>query len=168
MGVKGQLPNWKFKLTVLRHYRSVYQMSAALLGDDAEAEDVTQETFTRYWQDGDSVEQPKHWLMRVARNNCIDRLRRSARIFYEEDQNLPSLTDGRDATACLETEEQEDAVRKAIAQLPEPQRSIVIFFGLRGMSGADCAQILELSTNQVKVYLHRARKRLSEIMEDEI
>ena len=167
MGVKGRLPNWKFKLTVLQHYASVYQMSAALLGDEAEAEDVTQETFTRYWQDGDSVERPKHWLLRVARNNCIDRLRRSSRVFYEDEQDLPSLSDGRDAAACLESAEQEEAVRNAIAMLPEPQRSIVIFFGLRGMSGADCAQILDLSTNQVKVYLHRARKRLSEIMEDE-
>lgn len=141
-------------------------MSAALLGDAAEAEDVTQETFTRYWQDGDSVEQPKHWLMRVARNNCIDRLRRSSRLRYEDDQDLPSLSDGRDAVSQLEGEEQLAALRAAIASLPEPQRSIVIFFGIRGMSGADCARALNLSTNQVKVYLHRARRRLTQIMEE--
>lgn len=141
-------------------------MSAALLGDSAEAEDVTQETFTRFWQDGNSVEQPKHWLMRVARNNCIDRLRRSSRVRYEDDQELPCLSDDRDAVAELVGQEQQAALRAAIASLPEPQRSIVIFFAIRGMSGADCARALNLSTNQVKVYLHRARQRLGEIMEE--
>lgn len=141
-------------------------MSAALLGDAAEAEDVTQETFTRFWQDGASINEPKHWLMRVARNGCIDRLRRSSRIQYQDDQDLPVVHDDCDAALRLENEEQEAALRKAIAALPEPQRSIVIFFGLRGMSGAECARILNLSTNQVKVYLHRARQRLSRIMEE--
>lgn len=141
-------------------------MSAALLGDAAEAEDVTQETFTRYWQDGDSVAQPKHWLMRVARNNCIDRLRRSSRMRCVSDADLASVSDGQDTATQLEGREQEEALRKAVAMLPEPQRSIVIFFAIRGLSGADCAHILGLSTNQVKVYLHRARQRLTQIMEE--
>jgi RNA polymerase sigma-70 factor, ECF subfamily len=166
MSVKGQLPSLKFKLTVLQNYRSVYQMAAALLGDTMEAEDVTQETFTRYWQEGDSIEQPKHWLMRVARNNCIDRIRRSARIQYRENDEMPILSDDCDAALQLENEEQEATLRKGIAALPEPQRSIVILFGIRGMSGADCARVLDLSTNQVKVYLHRARQRLARFMEE--
>lgn len=166
MSVKGQLPGWKFKLTVLQSYRSVYQMAAGLLGDAMEAEDVTQETFTRYWQEGDSVEQPKHWLMRVARNNCIDRIRKASRIRYHDDQDLPILHDDCDAARQLESAEQEATLQSAIAGLPEPQRSIVILFAIRGISGADCARILGLSTNQVKVYLHRARKRLAGIMEE--
>lgn len=142
-------------------------MAAGLLGDATEAEDVTQETFTRYWQEGDSVEQPKHWLMRVARNNCIDRIRRASRIQYHDDQALPVPHDDCDAAMQLEHAEQETTLHNAIADLPEPQRSIVILFAIRGMSGADCARVLGLSTNQVKVYLHRARKRLAGIMEQQ-
>ena len=141
-------------------------MSAALLGDPAEAEDVTQETFTRYWLDGDSVEQPKHWLMRVARNNCIDRLRRSSRIQYEDHHELEMPHDNCDAARRLELEQEQAALQDAIAALPEPQRSIVILFGIRGYSGADCARILNLSTNQVKVYLYRARQRLGRALEE--
>ncbi|HLF12245.1 MAG TPA: sigma-70 region 4 domain-containing protein [Gammaproteobacteria bacterium] len=47
-----------------------------------------------------------------------------------------------------------------VDMLPEPQRSLIVLFDLQGVDGATCARILDLSVNQVKVYLHRARRRL--------
>lgn len=156
----GNLPQWKFRLGVERHYRLVYQTAAGLLRDPAEAEDVTQETFTQYWQHGAEAEHTKAWLLRVARNRCLDRLRRRTRIEYREPENLPEPADHRDALVSLELDEMTQRLRCAVASLPEPQRSIVMLFSLQGMSGKDCAQALGLSVNQVKVYLHRARAHL--------
>ena len=49
--------------------------------------------------------------------------------------------------------------------LPEPQRSLLVMFDVQGHDGATCARVLGLNVNQVKVYLHRARRRLREQME---
>ena len=156
----GILTQQKFRLAVDRHYRLVYQVAAGLLGDAAEAEDVTQETFTQYWQHGGEAEHTKAWLIRVARNRCLDRLRRRHRLEYREPETLPETPDHRDALAVAEFDELTEQLRCAVDSLPEPQRSIVLLFSLNGMSGKECAEALGISVNQVKVYLHRARTRL--------
>ena len=147
-----------FRVTVLRHYRTVYRMAAALLNDAAEAEDVTQEAFTRYWQIGERIEKPKHWLLRVARNLCLDRIRKSGRELDGHD--VEAAADHRAPDWHYEQTELSRALEELISALPEPQRSLIVLFDVRGFSGADCAAILGLNENQVKVYLHRARRRL--------
>ncbi len=161
----GRLPQKKFRLEVERYYSLVYQVAAGLLRDSAEAEDVTQETFTQYWQHGGDAEHTKAWLIRVARNRCLDRLRRRNRIDYREPEALPEPADHRDALLSVELDEQTEHLRSAVEALPEPQRSIVLLFSLKGLSGKDCAEVLGLSVTQVKVYLHRARARLRAHME---
>ena len=156
----GLLQQRRFRKAVDEHYRLVYQTAAGLLRDPAEAEDVTQETFTQYWQHGDGTRHTKAWLLRVARNRCLDRLRRRARLEYREPSMLPEAPDLRDSLVDLELSEMTQKVRRAVEALPEPQRSIVVLFSLQGMSGRDCAEVLGLTVNQVKVYLHRARNRL--------
>jgi RNA polymerase sigma-70 factor (ECF subfamily) len=163
----GKISQLSYQIVVQRHYRKVFQVANALLNDRAEAEDVTQDTFTKFWQDGDSILNAKHWLLRVTRNECLDRLRKSARVDYVEDDQLPTVADHRDAVWHLHESEQNSRLHRAIANLPEPQRSLIVLFSLRGLSGADCARVLELNENQVKVYLHRARARLRELMECE-
>lgn len=157
-GEGSSISAMSFRITVLRHYRAVYRMGAALLNDASEAEDVTQEAFARYWQHGQTVEKPRHWLMRVARNLCLDRLRKGVREISNLDAAEPAET--HDPDWHYEQTELGAMLKAEIAKLPEPQRSLIVLFDLRGMSGAACAEILELSENQVKVYLHRARRRL--------
>ncbi len=161
----GKLTHREFQAAVDRHYRLVFQLSAGLLGDPAEAEDVTQETFTQFWQYGDDANYPRAWLIRVARNRCLDRLRRQHRIDYREPESLPEPADHRDALAVVELDEMTQRLRCAVDALPEPQRSIVLLFSIKGMSGRDCAEALGITVNQVKVYLHRARARLREQMD---
>jgi RNA polymerase sigma-70 factor (ECF subfamily) len=158
----GKLTQSEFKAAVDRHYRLVYQLSAGLLSDPAEAQDVTQEAFTQFWQYGADAEHPKAWLIRVARNRCLDRLRRQHRLDYREPESLPEPTEYQDSLAIIELDETTERLRCAVDSLPEPQRSIVLLFSLKGMSGKDCAAALGLTVNQVKVYLHRARARLRE------
>jgi RNA polymerase sigma-70 factor (ECF subfamily) len=162
----GRLPQHRFRLEVERHYRLVYQVAVGLLRDSAEAEDVTQETFTQYWQHGGDAEHTKAWLLRVARNRCLDRLRRRKRIEYREPEAIPETSDGRDTLRNLELDEETEQLQRAVEALPEPQRSIVLLFSLKGLSGKECAEVLGLSVTQVKVYLHRARTRLRNHMEN--
>ena len=162
----GSPSAWRYRLTAVRHYRGVYGLARALLGDAAEAEDVTQETFIRYWQHGATVRRPREWLMQVARNGCLDRLRRSGRFVATPDDELPETRDERDPGWHYEQRELADRLGRAIAGLGEPQKSLVLLFDVQGMSMDECARVIGINVNQVKVYLHRARRRLRLELED--
>ncbi len=156
----GPLAAWRFRLAVLKYDKLVYRFARAMLRDDREAEDVAQEAFLRYWQLGASVQRPREWLLRVVRNACLDRLRRSGRLVSSENEALSEPADDRDPVWHYQREELATQLRGLVGTLPEPQRSLVLLFDMQGIDARGCADILGLSVNQVKVYLHRARKRL--------
>ncbi|GAB4198085.1 MAG: sigma-70 family RNA polymerase sigma factor [Wenzhouxiangellaceae bacterium] len=149
-----------FRLVMLRHHRQVFRLAVGLLRDEREAEDACQEAFLRYWQHRQRVEQPRLWLLRVVRNECLSRLRRHSRAVVESGIEVAEPADDRDPSWHQQQGELSQQLQRAIDSLPEPQRSLVLMFDVQGIDGASCARILELSINQVKVYLHRARKRL--------
>ena len=159
------MSSWSFRLAVLMHDRAVYRLAAALLRDSREAEDVTQEVFLSYWQHGEKVERPREWLLRVARNACLSRFRRSGRVVVQDPVELPEISDGRDPAWHYEQNELAGELRKLVDVLPEPLRSLLVMFDVQGMDGASCARVLGLNANQVKVYLHRARRKLREQLE---
>ena len=156
---------WRFRLAVLLHDRVVFRTAAALLRDAREAEDVTQEAFLVFWQQGAHVERPREWLLRVARNACFDRLRRRGRLLSEAQVALPEPSEDRDPAWHYEQNELATELRALVDKLPEPQRSLIVLFDVQGLDGATCARILDLNVNQVKVYLHRARRRLRQQLE---
>jgi RNA polymerase sigma-70 factor (ECF subfamily) len=155
----------RFRLAVLLHDRAVFRVAAAMLRDSREAEDVTQEVFLSYWQHGEIVERPREWLLQVARNACVNRLRRSGRVVIKEPDQIPEQADGRDPGWHYEQQELARQLRALVDTLPEPQRSLLVMFDMQGMDGAACARVLGLNINQVKVYLHRARRKLREQLE---
>ena len=164
----GGLSGFKLRLAVLRYGCIVYRVAHLLLGDRHEAEDVSQEAFLRYWQHGNGVERPKEWLLAVTRNACLDRLRRARPLVSTDASTDETLGPSEDRDPLWHAEQAElgGRLREHIARLPEPQRSLVILFDVNGVDGASCARILGLSTNQVKVYLHRARRRLRRALEE--
>ena len=161
------MPTLTYRLAVLRHYRRVYELAAGLLRGQAEAEDVTQEVFLEYWQRGSSVRRPREWMLTVARNRCMDRLRRSGRFVSEEDAGAPEPTEDRGPAWHYDHDALAERLERHIASLPEPQRSLVLLFDMQGLSGEECARVVGINVNQVKVYLHRARRRLRTRMESE-
>jgi RNA polymerase sigma-70 factor, ECF subfamily len=164
-GGNGVMSAWRFRLAVLMHDRVVFRVAAALLRDSREAEDVTQEVFLSYWQYGAGVERPREWLLRVARNACLNRFRRSGRVVNCDPAELPDISDGRDPEWHYEQHELAIEMRALVDTLPEPQRSLLVMFDMQGLDGATCARVLGLNANQVKVYLHRARRKLREQLE---
>ena len=157
---------WRFRLAMLQHHRTVYQVCYSLLGDAHEAEDVTQEAFLRYWQLSSEVRGAKAWLITVARNKCFDRLRSAKRLVDVDPEFFEQQAEERDAEWHANQAETSSRLRALIDALPEPQKSLIVLFDVQGMTGAECAEILGLNINQVKVYLHRARRRLRLALEE--
>ena len=155
----------QLKLAVLRHHRLVYRVAYSLLMDTHEAEDVTQEAFMRLWQHGGAVRARREWLLTVARNACLDRLRKARGTLVGLPTGLELASEDHGPARQAEQRELAQRLRVLIGALPEPQRSLLVLFDVHGLDGAACARILGLNVNQVKVYLHRARQRLRHELE---
>lgn len=139
-----------------------------LCGDVVLAEELTQEVFVRAAASlllfrGDSA--VSTWLFRIARNTYLswaDR-QRDAEIDTEEFHALPDQrSDGNPETQLLQRE-QRATIRRAMAMLPEKQRTMLLLRDLQGLSYAEIAAVLELSLAAVKVNLHRARLSFRQI-----
>lgn len=160
------MKNLKFNTLVRLYENEVYSLALYLLKDRGEAEDMAQEVYIKLWENLAQVEftRAKLWLMRVARNACLDRLRRRTleREFLQQatvDQPSQSTVD------VLVSEQRTSLVQDAIGGLDEPYRSLIILRDIHQHSYQDIAHMLELSLDQVKVYLYRARQQLKTILD---
>lgn len=146
----------------------LHRFAARLLSDPAEAEDVTQESFTRLWRmlgDGSGGEAPRApvrpWLYRTARNLCIDRLRRRGRLVEETAARAETTQDPAPTPEAVTAEREAAAdLHRAIEGLPERQRSALLLVHIEGLSGRETAAILDASEEAVESLLARARRSL--------
>lgn len=136
------------------------------------AEDICQEAFIRFY-DKDitfpSMEDAKFWLIRVTKNLAINQIKRKARetASIERIKKAPVLTGYRDGAAELILNESQSAVRKAIAQLPEIYRTVIVLREFGDLDYKSIAKVLEISESNVKVRVHRARKELEVLLNRE-
>lgn len=141
------------------------RFAARMLGDLAEAEDVTQEAMLRLWrmapdwQDGGA--QPATWVFRVAANLCTDRLRRR-RPVQEASPDLPDT--GRTQEANLMEAARVRALETALQELPERQRQAVILRHLEGLSNPDIAAIMMVGVEAVESLTARGKRNLAAIL----
>jgi len=154
--------------------RSIYFLLYSLLKNEAEAEDVAQETVIKVYQNldkfrGDS--QFRTWVLSIARNEGLGRLRkitnrREDSLDAETDEQTGDytpaiLTSWREIPAeALEQKELGSLLRKAIEGLPEIYRNVVLLRDIEEFDIRESAAVLGISEASVKVRLHRARALL--------
>jgi RNA polymerase sigma-70 factor (ECF subfamily) len=157
----------KFRSLVKKHEHQVYTLGVYLLRDRSEAEDVAQETYMKLWNNLDNIdnERAAAWLMKVTRNACLDRLRKRRPETEVTDYHL-GTDQVQEPAEAFEQEQLGSWLRGAIANLKEPYRSLVVLRDVQQNSYRDVAQALELSLDQVKVYLHRARRQLRDNLQE--
>src|SRR5439155_1227867 len=133
-------------------------------------EEVAQEVFLRVYRTvaafrGDA--KLSTWLYAIASRLCLNRLASSdRRVTREGDETLTRLASG-DATPVdeLERSELEATLHRAIAELPEERRNVVVLRDLEGLSYEEIAAALDLELGTVRSRLHRARMDLKEKLE---
>jgi RNA polymerase sigma-70 factor, ECF subfamily len=163
-----------FQELVETHQHRVVGTCARMLGDDAEAEDVAQQVFIRIWKSAARWEPSAKfttWMYTILRNLVFNECRRRARhparsldAVQEEGEQPQQFEDSSvkaPNTLLLEIEMQE-AVARAIEELPETQRMAVILRRYQDVSYEEIAEVLELTVPAVKSVLFRARTELRE------
>lgn len=140
-----------------------------MLRDEAEAEDVVQETFIRLWRFAPDWKPGKArlstWMHRVALNLCYDRLRKSRPVYEEEPPDLPD--DAASPAQSLHDSELASRVQTAIQALPPRQRAAIALCHYQDMSNIEAASVLEVSVEAVESLLARARRALKAALRPE-
>jgi RNA polymerase sigma-70 factor (ECF subfamily) len=166
-----------FSELVQRYQGALYNFGMKMCGDTQDAEDLVQETFLNVFKylDGFRHETKfKNWLYRIATSTCIKKRRRSKYAPERElslDEFLPSDEAAVEhqtptwATLPLDqvlNEELGRTLQDAILTLPDKYRVVLVLRDIEGFSTEESAHILNLSSPNIKVRLHRARLFLRE------
>jgi len=159
-----------FEELVMTYQHRVFGVALRMLGNPAEAEEVAQEAFVRAHRAlgefrGDA--KLSTWLYAITSRLCLNRLATGERRMARQGEDaLLRLSDaGPRPDAALERRELEAALGRAIAELPEDRRIVVVLRDVEGLSYEEIAQVLELTLGTVRSRLHRARADLKEKLE---
>jgi len=147
--------------SLLDEYRDkVFRLACSLLGNEASAEDATQEVFLKIWKAlpgfrGQSS--VSTWIYAIARNTCLSRRRmEGARRTFSLDEARAAEIPSHEHPAGSGAD-----VRSLIDRLPSKYRGVLVLFYLEDRSYQQVALALDLPMGTVKTFLHRAKKELA-------
>jgi RNA polymerase sigma-70 factor (ECF subfamily) len=160
----------------VEHFRAkIFQYSWLMCGHREDAEEVSQETLLKVFENFGQLRQPERvraWVLRIAKNFCLMKRRRSQFAPAQElslDEYMPAL-DGNGGHVKLQIADwsslPEDrmlraelrrVLDKAVAGLPEMYRAVILLRDVEELSTDEAAQVLDLSADAIKTRLHRAR-----------
>ena len=162
----------------------IFQYSWLMCGHREDAEEVAQETLLKVFESAEQLREPekiRSWVFRIAKNACLMKRRKSIFAPSRElslDEFMPSkhqdgeqvrieiadwsaLPDGK----ALQSEMRE-LLEKAIRELPEVFRSVILLRDMEELSTQETAQILDVSDDVVKTRLHRARLAIRQRLDE--
>ncbi len=169
-----------YETLVRRHGPRMLAVARRFLGQEQDAQDAVQEAFLSAFKSIDRVEEGSRlgtWLHRIVVNAALMRIRkRNRRPERPIDDLLPSFKDdGHMAEraapwavtvdTAVNQRETREVVRRAIDQLPDSYRTILLLRDIEDHSTEETAELLEITPGAVKVRLHRARQALRTLLD---
>jgi RNA polymerase sigma factor (sigma-70 family) len=149
------------------HVADVYRYAYAVLGNHADAEDVTQTTFLnayRALEQGVKPRKPTNWLLTIASNAIKQRFR--------QEQSRPRQVELDDRIAHAEADDEDGPsvgeLLTALSKIPPQQRQAIVLREFEGRSYAEIAEILGVTTSALETLLFRARRSLAEELEHQL
>ncbi|BBD07109.1 RNA polymerase sigma factor [Desulfovibrio ferrophilus] len=153
-----------FRELLERHQGSVHGFAFRFLGDAHEAADVAQETFLRIFTNAATYTPGtsfRAWAMRIARNLCLDYVRKKKPLLVEQ---LPEQPDHDTPMHAAIRQETADALAQAVRRLPESQRTALILRHNEGLRYDEIAMAMDVTVSAVESLLVRARKALRSVL----
>ena len=158
-----------FEVIMRRYNQRIYRVTRSILGNDGEAEEVTQEAYVRSYMhlnQFDGRAKFSTWLTKIAVHEALARRNKRQR-FVEIDAMSGSMEGGMSLESKLPSPEQDVLTQSlrvileaAIDRLPETYRSVFMLRDVEQMDTLETAECLDISEGSVKTRLHRARALL--------
>ena len=165
-----------FEIVMRRYNQRLYRVARAILRNDGEAEDVMQDAYVRAYEHlGQFAGRARFstWLTRIAVHEALARQNRGTRF-----QELEPMTEGEgdpmDRFASLAPDPERQAsnseirslLEEAVEGLPDAYRAVFILRDVENMSTTEAADALEITEENVKIRLHRAKALLRKSLYD--
>jgi RNA polymerase sigma-70 factor (ECF subfamily) len=163
-----------YKFLVQKHKSLVFSIALKVLGNREDAEEIAQDTFVKAYQSLSSFEKKSKfstWLYRIAYNAAISRTRKKKPEFVGMDDYVLTNYTTDEISKGIEKYEETDRIRlveNALKRLPEEDNLLVTLFYKAEHSIEDISSITGLSESNVKVRLHRIRKRLYDDLQEQM
>jgi RNA polymerase sigma-70 factor (ECF subfamily) len=154
-----------FSVLVHRHTDRFYQLAYRYLQQRSAAEDIVQDAFLKVWEDPGRW-RPEHgtrfttWFHRVVVNLCLDWQKRKRPQSLDESAPLRDEREGQDS-AVLRAQEQQ-LLERAIAQLPERQRTALNLCFEENLSNQEAADLMGLNLKALQSLIMRAKTTLKQ------
>ena len=141
-------------------------MAYLWLKDRDEAEDAVQEALEKAWTEREKLQKsdnPTGWMVKVVKNQSLSKIREKKRWTELGEMDIPAINnEENDHTASIK------AVFGFLSRLPEKQREVFLLREVEGLTYEEISEYLNLSMEQVKVSLFRARKNLQKFVSKKI
>lgn len=159
-----------FRVIVEEHQAFAYSVAYRFVGNEHEAEDITQEAFLRLWKNLKSYRTDiklSTWLYRIVANLCLDYLK-SAHNRQQKNRldmrDVRSVSDSRTADKEVQEHELIEVIMRASEELTPKQKAVFIMRDLEELSVEEVSQALNMSPGNVKSNLYYARQKVSETL----
>lgn len=148
------------------HSAMVYRLAYARCGNHADAEDVYQEVFFRFFRSNPQIESEEHlraWLIRTTVHTSLNLLKSAWRRYF---RSMPEHYDA--PTGGIEENPQLENLRSALKKLPEKQRVVIHLYYYEGLSTEEIAQVLGEKPSTVRSHMKRGREKLKSLLTEVI
>ncbi|MCB0503294.1 MAG: sigma-70 family RNA polymerase sigma factor [Bacteroidetes bacterium] len=143
----------------------LYSSALRLVVNREDAKDIVQEVVLKLWEkrnELDTIEYPEAWAMKIVMNKSLDWLKKHKPIYMDLNDNVFQVNTSDDISKHLHHQEQLNTIHHLVQQMKPLQKAIFELREIQGRSYTEIAELLEIDINQVKVNLHRIRKKLKE------
>ena len=161
-----------FEVLVTRYQDRLYTAMISVVGSTDEAEDVVQESFIQAYLKLDTFQQNSRfftWLYRIAFNYALARRRRHrGHLSLEQSREIAGtepISKGESPDKRMTRSEDVQLVHRALAELTEDHRSILVLREMEDMAYEEIADVLRISIGTVRSRLNRARFALKQQLE---
>ena len=161
------MPTTSFQHDILPLKDKLFRLALRITLNPAEAEDVVQETMVKVWNRRDSwgtSDNIENFCLTICRNLALDKTRHMGNQTLSLETEMEPSDNSHHANPEEQVIQQDRIrlVRQLIDQLPEKQRSCMQLRDIEGKSYKDIAAILQITEEQVKINIFRARQTIRE------
>ena len=160
------MKNISFRNDVLPLKNELYRLALRITLNNAEAEDIVQETLIRVWKKKDeweNIDSIEAFSLTICRNLSLDHTKKMEKVDFNLDDDSHDSEDiSPNPYEQLTQNDRVELVKRLIIELPERQRSVMQLRDIEGKSYKEISIILNMSEEQVKINIFRARQRIKQ------